>query len=105
MAPYIDDDDGLYSFLSLLSTLLTLFCGLVLKGKSVNPDEGDAYESYAITALLITCNASVVIIFLVMFMNGKKGKGQSKDWKAKVMVIDSLRHFGRFIQYACTRLT
>lgn len=31
LSPYLEDNNDLYSFLSSLSTLLTLFCGLVLK--------------------------------------------------------------------------
>jgi hypothetical protein len=85
--PFDVVDDNFYNFISLLSTILTLFCGLVIMGVDATKLAGEAtddpYENYAISLLLVGCNGGVICLFFFA-MFGKTQKKGSGDWTANL---------------------
>jgi len=83
--PFGEMDDNFYNFISLLSTILTLFCGLVIMGvdatKLAGEQTDDPYENAAISVLLVGCNAGVIMLFFFS-MFGKTRQKKSGDWTA-----------------------
>jgi len=83
--PFDVVDDNFYNFISLLSTILTLFCGLVIMGvdatKLAGEQTDDPYENAAISMLLVGCNAGVICLFFFS-MFGKTQQKKTGNWTA-----------------------
>lgn len=87
LKPYVEDLYDTFSFMSTISTLITLFSGLVLKGMQSMGDEeegADVYSDTAIPVLLAVCNYGMISTFFVMLYLGGSSFDQDSNWASKV---------------------
>lgn len=89
MGPYVADRDDEYMWCSMLSILLIVFSGLVLKAGESSPK--NPYQDVGVTVLLMSCTIGVLLLFLYMTFKGDKGGGyasiQSADDGASRVIL------------------
>ena len=62
--PFIRVEDNEYQFMAMLSVLLTLFIGTVLRANQQTSEEDDVYSNMMIKIVLIGCNVAILLIFV-----------------------------------------
>jgi hypothetical protein len=82
--PFVKGGDNDYMFYSTLSTVITLFSGILLKA-NIQEDSTGGYEQALVTFILVACNLSVLVLFLLVMFKGKGGKSTGVDMKGRLM--------------------
>ena len=89
--PFKTDADNSYQSTSLVSTLLTIFAGIMIKADMAEHTKG-TYDDFIITFVLMFCNVLVLVMFVLVLkrVNGGANKGNISAQKLLLKKVQAV---------------